>query len=217
MDIQTLLLGILAIAIGAAVCFAGYKFFLFLLPLFGFVAGFWIGSAALTELFGSGFLVEVSGWVVGVVCGVILAIGSYFFWYIAIIALAGAVGAWLGEGIMSAIGFDAGLLTFLIALVVGLAFVVVAIALRFPKWVVLGLTALGGAGVAVSGLLLILGTITVAAIQDGPFSAAWSAGPVWAIITLVVAVAGFLAQDRSTKDFEIDMTRYRDSSMITTA
>ena len=52
MDIQTLLLGILAIAIGAAVCFAGYKFFLVLLPLFGFVAGFWLGSAALTELFG---------------------------------------------------------------------------------------------------------------------------------------------------------------------
>jgi len=151
------------------------------------------------------------------VFGIILAIGSYFFWYIAIIALAGAVGAWLGEAVMSAIGFDGGLLTFLIALVVGLAFVVAAVALRFPKWAVLGLTALGGAGTAVSGLLLILGTIPITAIQDGPFSAAWSAGPVWAIITLVVAVAGFLAQDRSTKNFEIDMTRYRDSSMVTSA
>ena len=100
------------------------------------------------------------------------------------------------------------------ALVVGAVFVVGAIVLRFPKWAVLALTALGGAGVAVSGLLLILGTITIEAIQDGPFAAAWSAGPVWAIITLVVAVAGFLAQDRSTKDFEIDMTRYRDSSMV---
>jgi len=214
MDIQTLLLGILAIAIGAAVCFAGYKFFLFLLPLFGFVAGFWIGSAAITELFGSGFLSEVTGWVVGVVCGVILAIGSYFFWYIAIVALAGAVGAWLGGAVMSAIGFDGGLLNFLVELAIGVVFVVVAIALRFPKWAVLGLTALGGAGTAVSGLLLILGTIPIAAIQDGPFAAAWSAGPVWALITLVVAVAGFFAQDRSTKDFEIDMTRYRDSSMV---
>jgi uncharacterized protein DUF4203 len=212
---ETLLLGILALAIGAAVCFAGYKFFLFLLPLFGFVAGFWIGSAALTELFGTGFLVDVTGWVVGAVCGVILAIGSYFFWYIAIVALAGAVGAWLGEAVMSAIGFDAGLLTFLVALAVGVVFVVIAIALRFPKWAVLGLTALGGAGTAVSGVLLILGQITTADIQDGPFSAAWSAGPIWAIITLVVAVAGFLAQDRSTKDFEIDMSRYRDSSMVT--
>jgi hypothetical protein len=212
---ETLLLGILALAIGAAVCFAGYKFFLWLLPLFGFVAGFWIGSAALTELFGSGFLVDVTGWVVGAVCGVILAIGSYFFWYIAIVALAGAVGAWLGEGVMSAIGFDAGLLTFLVALAVGVVFVVIAIALRFPKWAVLGLTALGGAGTAVSGVLLILGQITTADIQDGPFSAAWGAGPIWAIVTLVVAVAGFLAQDRSTKDFEIDMSRYRDSSMVT--
>ncbi|MET1232323.1 MAG: DUF4203 domain-containing protein [Candidatus Limnocylindrales bacterium] len=217
MDIQTLLLGILAIAIGAAVCFAGYKFFLFLLPLFGFVAGFWLGSALIAELFGSGFLSEITGWVVGAVAGVILAIGSYFFWYIAIVALAGAVGAWLGEAVMSAIGFDAGLLTFLVALAVGLVFVVIAIALRFPKWVVLGLTALGGAGTAVSGVLLLLGTIRVEAIQDGPFSAAWNAGPIWAIITLAVAVAGFLAQDRSTKDFEIDMSRYRDASMVTTA
>ena len=216
---ETVLLGILALAIGAAVCFAGYKFFLWLLPLFGFVAGFWIGSAALTELFGSGFLVEVTSWVVGVVAGIILAIGSYFFWYIAIIALAGAVGAWLGEGVMSAIGFDAGLLTFLVALAVGVVFVVIAIVLRFPKWAVLGLTALGGAGTAVSGVLLILGTITTADIQDGPFSAAWNADPVplWAIITLVVAVAGFLAQDRSTKDFEIDMSRYRDASMVSSA
>lgn len=214
MDIQTLLLGILAIAIGAAVAFAGYKFFLFLLPLFGFVAGFWIGSAAIAELFGSGMLVDVTSWVVGAVCGVILAIGSYFFWYIAVIALAGAVGAWLGGAVMSAIGFDGGLLNFLVALAVGVVFVVIAIALRFPKWAVLGLTALGGAGTAVSGLLLILGTIDVAAIQDGPFAAAWSAGPLWAIITLVVAVAGFLAQDRSTKDFMMDTSHYRDASMI---
>ena len=217
MDIQTLLLGILAIAIGAAVAFAGYKFFLFLLPLFGFVAGFWIGSAAIAELFGTGMLVEVTSWVVGAVCGVILAIGSYFFWYIAVVALAGAVGAWLGGAVMAAIGFDGGLLNFLVALAVGVVFVVVAIALRFPKWAVLGLTALGGAGTAVSGVLLILGTIDIAAIQDGPFAAAWSAGPVWAIITLVVAVAGFLAQDRSTKDFMMDTSHYRDASMISSS
>ncbi|HEY8169380.1 MAG TPA: DUF4203 domain-containing protein [Candidatus Limnocylindrales bacterium] len=215
MDIQTLLLGVLAIAIGAAVAFAGYKFFLFLLPLFGFVAGFWIGSQAMTELFGSGFLVEVTSWVVGVVAGIILAVGSYFFWYIAVVALFGAVGFWLGDAVMTAITPDAGLLIFIVGLVVGVAFVLGAIALRFPKWAVLAITAIGGAGVAVSGLLLILGTITIEAMQDGPFTAAWNAGPIWALITLAVAVAGFFAQDRSTKDFELDMTRYRDYSPST--
>ena len=215
MDIQTLLLGILAIAIGAAVAFAGYKFFLFLLPLFGFVAGFWIGSQAMTELFGTGFLVEITSWVVGVVAGVILAIGSYFFWYVAVVALFGAVGFWLGDAVVTAILPDAGLLIFLAGLVVGAVFVIGAIALRFPKWAVLALTALGGAGVAVSGVLLLIGQINIEAIQDGPFTAAWNAGPIWAIATLVVAVAGFFAQDRSTKDFEIDMSRYRDASMVT--
>ena len=216
MDIQTLLLGILAIAIGAAVAFAGYKFFLFLLPLFGFVAGFWIGSAAIAELFGTGMLVDVTSWVVGAVCGVILAIGSYFFWYIAVVVLFGAVGFWLGDAVMTAITPDAGLLIFGVGLVVG------AVRHRrhrapLPKWAVLALTALGGAGVAVSGVLLIFGTIDIAAIQDGPFAAAWAAGPMWAIITLVVAVAGFLAQDRSTKDFMMDTTRYRDGSMISSS
>jgi hypothetical protein len=217
MDIQTLLLGVLAIAIGAAVAFAGYKFFLFLLPLFGFVAGFWIGSAAMTELFGSGFLVEVTSWVVGVVTGIILAIGSYFFWYVAVVALFGAVGAWLGLAVLAAIGWDGAILNFIVALVVGAVFVIGAIVLRFPKWAVLALTALGGAGTAVAGVLLILGTIDISAIQDGPFTAAWNAGPIWALITLAVAVAGFFAQDRSTKDFEIDMTRYRDASMVSSA
>jgi hypothetical protein len=217
MDIQTLLLGILAIAIGAAVCFAGYKFFLVMLPLFGFVAGFWIGSAAIAELFGTGMLVDVTSWVVGAVCGVILAIGSYFFWYIAVVVLAGAVGAWIGAGVMAAIGFDAGLLTFLVALAIGAVFAIGAIVLRFPKWSVLGLTALGGAGVAVSGVLLILGTIDISAIQDGAFAAAWTAGPLWAIITLVVAVAGFLAQNQSTKDFMMDTSNYKDASMIPSA
>jgi len=215
---ETLLLGIFALALGAAVCFAGYKFFLFLLPVFGFVAGFWLGSALVAELFGSGFLSEVTGWIIGIVAGVILAIGSYFFWYVAIVLLAGAVGAWLGGGVMAAIGFNPdGILQLLVALAVGAIFAIGAIVLRAPKWVVLGLTALGGAGTAVSGVLLILGQIKVEAIQDGAFAAAWGAGPIWALITLGVAVAGFVAQDRSTKDFMMDTTRYRDSSMVPSA
>ena len=215
---ETLLLGIFALALGAAVCFAGYKFFLFLLPVFGFVAGFWLGSALVAELFGSGFLSEVTGWIIGIVAGVILAIGSYFFWYVAIVLLAGAVGAWLGGGVMAAIGFNPdGILQLLVALAVGAIFAIGAIVLRATKWVVLGLTALGGAGTAVSGVLLILGQIKVEAIQDGAFAAAWGAGPIWALITLGVAVAGFVAQDRSTKDFMMDTTRYRDSSMVPSA
>ena len=213
MDIQTLLLGILAIAIGAAVCFAGYKFFLFLLPLFGFVAGFWIGSAAIVELFGGGFLVEVTSWVVGVVCGIILAIGSYFFWYIAVVALSGAVGAWLGDAVMSAIGFDGGLLT------------------SSSLWSSDGLRRRGRrpalpevGGARPDRARRRRRGRQRAAPHPGhhpdrghpgrSVHGRLERGSVWAIITLVVAVAGFLAQDRSTKDFEIDMTRYRDCSMV---
>src|SRR3990172_2861833 len=43
LDLETLGLAILAAVVGAAFCFFGYRFFLLLLPLWGFVAGFVAG------------------------------------------------------------------------------------------------------------------------------------------------------------------------------
>jgi len=48
-------LGLVALAVGAAFTFWGLRFFL-LLPLWGFIFGFILGADAVTYLFGDGFL-----------------------------------------------------------------------------------------------------------------------------------------------------------------
>ena len=60
--IEGLLIGLLAIAIGAAFAFYGFRVFLILLPIWGFFAGFLLGAGVMDSLFpDAGFLVEVSG------------------------------------------------------------------------------------------------------------------------------------------------------------
>lgn len=41
------LVGLVLVVIGIGVCFAGYRIFLVLLPVWAFLVGFWAGSAAI--------------------------------------------------------------------------------------------------------------------------------------------------------------------------
>ena len=64
--ISTLLLVVLAALLGLAFCFVGYRFFLVMLPIWGFFAGFWIGAYGTSLLLGTGFLGTTIALVVGV-------------------------------------------------------------------------------------------------------------------------------------------------------
>ena len=48
----TLTLALFAVLLGLAFCFAGYRFFLVMLPIWGFFGGFWIGAYAISVLAG---------------------------------------------------------------------------------------------------------------------------------------------------------------------
>ena len=89
MDVQALLVGIVAIAIGAAMMLLGYRLALILLPIWGFFAGFIFGAQVLQEFFGDGFLATTASWVVGVVVGLLFAVLSYLFWYVAVVTRRG--------------------------------------------------------------------------------------------------------------------------------
>jgi hypothetical protein len=106
---------------GAAVAFAGYRLFLFLLPVWGFVAGFLLGAQTLQALFGTGFLSEVSSWVFGLIVGLLFAVLSYLFYIVAVAVLAGTFGYALGVGLMGALGIDFGLITWLVGIVLAVS------------------------------------------------------------------------------------------------
>ena len=52
--IEGLLLGLLAVAIGLAFAFYGFRVFLILLPIWGFFAGFLLGANGVEYIFGDG-------------------------------------------------------------------------------------------------------------------------------------------------------------------
>ena len=101
----------LSALLGLAFCFLGYRVFLVMLPIWGFFAGFWLGAEAVALLLGTGFLATVTGWVAGAALGLVGAVLSYVFYLAGVAIVAAGVGAALGAGLMSAIGFETGLLT----------------------------------------------------------------------------------------------------------
>ena len=77
---ELLCAGVIVFLFGMLVCFAGYRFFLFLLPIWGFFFGLWLGAESMQALFGVGAFATVTSWVVGFVVGVIFAVLSYLFY-----------------------------------------------------------------------------------------------------------------------------------------
>jgi hypothetical protein len=208
-----LLMAILAVVIGLALCFGGWRFFLLLLPIWGFVVGFGLGTEMMRNLFGDGTFATVTSWIVGLVIAVVFAVLSYLYYYAAIAILGGTVGYALGASAWGIIGNEQGVIAFVIGLAVGVVFAIAILALNVPRYLVIVLTGLGGAAVILEGWFLLIGKIPTenatwfsvgALIKDS-----WFYLIVWALI----AAAGILAQMRAPAlgpdTYELDSTSYR--------
>ena len=208
-----LVVGILAVVIGLAFAFGGWRFFLLLLPLWGFVVGFSLGTEAMRALFGDGTFATVTSWVVGFVIAVLFAVFSYLYYYIAIAVLAGTVGYALGASVWGLIGNEQGVIAFVIGLVVGVIFAAVALALNVPRYLVIVLTGLGGAAAVVAGWFILIGKVpsdNVTWWQVGQLiKDSWFYLIVWALI----GAAGILAQLRGPAmgpdTYQLEQTSYR--------
>ena len=75
---------VIALFFGAVVAFAGYRFFLVLLPIWGFFFGFGLGAQTIQALFGEGFLSTITSWAVGFGVAVVFAGLSYLFYFIGV-------------------------------------------------------------------------------------------------------------------------------------
>lgn len=209
MTLEGFLLGIVALVVGAAFCFYGFRFFLILLPLWAFVAGFAAGAQAMGILFGEGFLASVTGWVIGFVTGILFALVSYLWYWAAVVLLGGLVGYELGVGVMGMLNIDLTLLTVAVGIILGAVFAVGTIVLGVPRALVVFLTALGGAATMVAGVLLVIGRVPVNSLGDGIVGAIIYDNWFWLIAFAVVAAAGILWQLRMPSSEELDRSQWR--------
>ena len=208
-----LLMAILAVVIGLAFAFGGWRFFLLLLPLWGFFVGFSLATEGMRALTGDGTFATVTGWVVGLVVALVFAGLAYLFYYAAIAIFAGTVGYTIGAAAWGIIGNEQGVIAFVIGLVVGVILAIAVLALNVPRYLVIVLTGLGGAAAIVAGWFLLIGKVPADNVTW------WQVGHLirdswfYLIVWGLIAAAGILAQLRAPAigpdTYELDQASYR--------
>ena len=187
------LIGLLALALGALLCFRGSSLARLLLALWGAFIGFNLGAWLAAGLTGQPFLGDAWGWVCAIVTAVLFALLAYWFYVLAVIIWLGSLGFWLGVALANALGADAEL-SALVGLIAGVLLVVLGLALRLPAMLLSVLTALAGAGLILGGVLLLVGEAPA-----GPSlgEITWPQEWWWTALYLVLALAGIIVQGRS--------------------
>ena len=207
--LEGLLLGALAAAIGLAFAFWGFRVFLILLPIWGFFAGFLLGANGVQYIFGEAFLATLTGWVVGFLLGLLFAVLSYLYYWVAVILLGGVLGYQLTIGLLQWIGFDAdGIIAFILALIVGAVFAVGFFLLQMPAVLVIVVTAISGAAATMAGIAIGLGLIPYEELGSGVFGVySWSdMGWIGIIAAIALAFAGAIYQTRTVSDMSAAIT-----------
>jgi hypothetical protein len=204
MGFELLCASLIALVMGLVICFGGYRLFMVLLPVWGFFFGFFLGAETLQAILGGGFLATVTGWVVGFVVGAIFGLLSYFFYIVGVAILAGSLGYALGAGFMHLIGINAGLLVWIVGIVVAIVVAGVTIFFNLQKYVIIIATAVGGAGLTFGTLLLGAAGVTLARLVENPIRRMLEGSPLLIILFIVMAVAGIVVQLRANRDYEIE-------------
>jgi hypothetical protein len=204
-DFQAIVIGLLAILVGLAFAFAGFRLFLILLPVWGFFFGWFFGAEMVSTIFGTGFLADVTGIVVGFVFALIFAIASYLWYWLAVTILGGSVGYAVGIGLVGILGISNNFINVVIGLLFAIVFAVAAIWLRLPKYLAIVLTAAGGAFAAIAGLAILFGKLKVADIgtRGSTLGAIQDLNWLWMAAAIILAVIGIVAQTRSTTATEM--------------
>ncbi len=194
--------GLIAFLFGLALTFNGYKFFLVLLPIWGFFFGLWLGAQTMQALFGVGFLATVTSWVVGFIVGAIFAVLSYLFYFAAVAIIAGSLGYYVVVGFLLWLGLEMGFLVWLIGIVAAVALAAVTLIFNLQKWVIIIATSALGAGIIVGSIALLFNP--VARLLENPIQVLLQTSPLLMILFLVLAIFGIYAQFRSTRSYDIE-------------
>ena len=208
-----LIAAILAMVIGLAFAFGGWRFFLVLLPIWGLFMGFNVGTDAVSALFGDGTFATLTSWLVGAVLAVVFALFAYLYYYAAIALLGGAVGYAIGTSLWGIIGNEYGLIAFVIGLALGAVVAIGVIVLNVPRLLVIVLSGLGGAAAILAGWFILIGKMPVDSIHWTYVGKLITDSWFYLIVWGVIAAAGMLAQLAAPAigpdTYELDRDSYR--------
>jgi hypothetical protein len=181
--VDTIVVGIIAVLIGALLCFRGYVTMRVIISLFGAFVGFMLGAGLVAGVTDSGFGQLALSWLVGIVGAVLFGVLAYFSYQIAVVIGMAGIGFAIGTTVMAAVGVGSQ--------------VAIVVATDLPAVILVVLTALAGASVTVAGVMLIAGTIGINRLTAEGVGAEMSRGWWWYVLYGGLALLGIIAQLRS--------------------
>lgn len=196
---EDVLVGLLAVAVGALFCFRGYLALRVVFPIWGAFVGFMFGAGLVAGFADEGFLRSVVGWLVAFAFALLFGLLAYFYYAVAVIIGMGAIGFALGTALMAALGVEWSWLVILVGVTVGVVLALISIMGNMPMVLLVVLSSFAGAAMIVAGLLLIFGIV-----DTGDFTAPAATKDVdlgwwWTATLVVLAVIGMISQIRATE------------------
>jgi len=197
---------LLALGFAVFVAFAGYRFFLVLLPIWGFFFGFTLGAQTMQALLNENFLASATSFVVAIVVGALFAVLSYLFYLIAVALFSASIGYGVGITIMTGLfGLQLQFLTWLVAIVLAVALAFAVLRWNIQKYVIIIGTALLGAGLATAVLAGGFYGVNLLQFFNNPLQVLMGQAGFWGwLVFLVVGIGGIVVQWRSTSTYTIE-------------
>lgn len=194
---------IVAAILGIGFCFLGIRTFLVLLPLWGFVAGFWLGAQLVNYIQGGGFLMTSSSILVGLSLGVIFAFVTYSKFHIGVSLVTGVFAAAVANGILQALGLTSGWVIALAVLAVAGLAVWALFNFESDRILIMAVTAIGGASILLTAPLLLLGRVSIDQLRASGSAIAPILGDswLWLLAWLALAAVGFFVQYRTSRTY----------------
>jgi len=198
-------LGILAVLIGLLFCFRGYLAMRLVIPVWGAFAGFMLGAGLVASFADEGFLASALGWLVGAGIAVLFALLAYLYYEVSVLVAMAAIGFAIGTSVMVALGVTWSWLIVLVGVALGAVLALIAVVADLPMALLTVLTALGGASVTVAGVMLLFGVVSVGDFDSAATTQTLDDQWWWYVLYLGLAVAGMIAQLRSTQSLRASL------------
>ena len=199
---------LIALGFGLTFLCFGYRLFMVLLPLWGFLFGLLLGGQAMQAIFDYGFFANIATWVVAFCVGAAFAVLSYLFWSVAVALMAGSLGYAVGAGLMNLFGIDAGLVTFLVGLALAVAVAYVTFRFNLQRYMVIAVTALYGTASIIGTIFYGAYGSSLARLMENPVRHVLDQSWLWVIFFLVLLAGGIAVQVMTTR--EVEYTPYGD-------
>ncbi len=198
----TWIIGLFLLIVGAALCFLGYRQFRFLLPIWAFVAGFWIGEAIIAAIFPADAAWIIIGWLVGLVAGLGLAALAFVSHQAALIILGATFGWWIASGLLAWLEIEQGLVNSILIILAAVLFAGLTFLDSIRRYVVIAFTALVGAGGIASGLLFLVGDLTAETFRNSFTTMAfiWQESGLIVALWVLLAIVGAVVQVVTTRE-----------------